>query len=272
MNTQKIYPSLAQSWGITGITILCMILFTPINMILIPVMGKEYAMLTYYILTMGVAFFIAHLIRKNETQLKHYPLNINRPELLPLIIFGALGLVFGIVNPIGNLIPMPDLFKEMFKELASLNGFGAFAMMVIAAPLFEELIFRGIILDGMLKRYSPAKAIFWSSFLFGFVHLNPWQFVTGLVIGAFIGWVYYRTRSLSISMIIHAAVNGTSFFLKFLMDEEAMLDQSFAESFGGITNAILVTGGAIVVAVVCILLLKRQFGDNELFENKQPEL
>jgi membrane protease YdiL (CAAX protease family) len=266
MNTTKPYPSLAQSWGITGIVIACMLLFTPINMVLLPILGKEYAMLVYYILTMGVAFLVTHLIRKNETQLKHYHLNIERPQLLPLIIIGVLGLVFGVVNPISSLIPMPEIFKEMLKELASLDGFGAFAMMVIAAPVFEELIFRGIILDGMLQRYSPAKAIFWSSFLFGFVHLNPWQFIAGLVIGAFIGWVYYRTRSLSISMLIHAAVNGTSFGLKYLMDEEAMFDQSFAESFGGITNAILVTTGALIVAGVCIMLLKRQFEDKELFK------
>ncbi|MCG8578383.1 MAG: CPBP family intramembrane metalloprotease [Bacteroidales bacterium] len=259
MNSTKPYPNLAQSWGITGIVILCMLLFTPVNIVLLPILGKEYAMMTYYVLMMAVAGFIAHLIRKNETGVKSYPFKIKQVQLLPLILLGALGLLFGIVNPVGSLIPMPDLFKEMFKEIASLKGFGAFAMMVIAAPVFEEFIFRGVILDGMLKRYSPAKAIFWSSFLFGFVHLNPWQFVTGLVIGGFIGWIYYRTHSLSISMLIHATVNSCAFFLKFFMDEEAMLDQSFAESFGGMTNALAVTAGALVIAAVCIIVLKQQF-------------
>ncbi|WP_430813007.1 lysostaphin resistance A-like protein [Carboxylicivirga sp. RSCT41] len=263
MNSTKPYPSLAQSWGITGIVILCMLLFTPVNTVLLPIIGKEYAMMTYYILMMAVAAFIAYLIRKNASGIKSYPFKIENGRLLPIIILGAIGLLFGIVNPISSLIPMPDLIKEMFKEIASLKGFGAFIMLVIAAPVFEEFIFRGIILDGMLKKYSPAKAIFWSSFLFGFVHLNPWQFVTGLVIGVFIGWVYFHTRSLSISMLIHAAVNSCAFFLKFFIDEEAMFDQSFAESFGGITNAIAVTGSALLIAAVCLTVLKREFGKTD---------
>ncbi|WP_289054063.1 CPBP family intramembrane glutamic endopeptidase [Carboxylicivirga marina] len=259
MNMTKSYPSLAQSWGLTGIVIGCMLVFTPLNMVLLPIIGKEYAMMVYYIVMMAAAFVMGHFIRKNETNLRGYNCKIESPQLLPFIILAAIGLLIGIVSPVGNLIPMPDMFKKLFKELAEMNGFGAFVTMVIAAPLFEEIIFRGIILDGMLKKYSARKAIFWSAFLFAFVHLNPWQFVTGMVIGGFIGWVYYHTRSLSISIIIHAAVNACGFSLRFIVDEEAMLDQSLVESYGGRTNMILITGSAILIAAVCLFYLHRHF-------------
>ncbi|TRX61581.1 CPBP family intramembrane glutamic endopeptidase [Carboxylicivirga sp. M1479] len=263
MNISKPYPNLAQSWGITGIVIACMLLFTPINVVLNPILGKEYSMMAYYILTMGVAFFLSHLIRKNETSNKTYQLQIASPQLLPLIILAAWGLLLGVVTPIGNLIPMPKMFQEMFKELAELKGFGAFVMMVVAAPLFEELIFRGIILDGMLKRYTPAKAIFWSAFLFGFVHLNPWQFVTGLVIGAFIGWIYYHTRSLTVSIIIHAAVNCVGFFMRFFIDDTDM-DATLVEAYESLSNAVLITSGAILTASLCIFILMRRFSNKQV--------
>lgn len=46
--------------------------------------------------------------------------------------------------------------------------------MVIAAPVLEELIFRGMMLEGLLKKYSPVTSIIISSILFGVAHLNPW--------------------------------------------------------------------------------------------------
>jgi len=267
MNTTKTYPSVAQSWGITGIVIACMILFTPVNAILNNVVGKEYSMLIYYVLTMGAAFIMSHFIRKNEIKITTYSYRIKKPQLIPLIIIAALGLLFGVVTPIGNLIPMPDIIKEMFRDLATMNGFGAFLMMVVAAPVFEELIFRGIILDGLLKRYTARKAILLSAFLFAFVHLNPWQFVTGMVIGAFIGWIYYHTRSLSISIIIHAAVNSIGFFMRFFIDEEAMLDQSLTEAYGGMTNTIVITSAALLVALISIYWLRTIFSKKTEIEN-----
>ncbi len=260
MNSSKTYPSIAQSWGITGIVIACMLLFTPLNSILNSIVGKEYSMLIYYLLTMGVAFIMIHFIRKNEIKLATYPFHINKPQAIPVIVIAAIALLFGIVTPLSNLIPMPDIVKDMFRELAALNGFGAFLMIVVAAPLFEELIFRGVILDGLLKRYTPRKAILMSAFLFAFVHLNPWQFITGMVIGTFIGWIYYRTHSLSISIIIHVAVNSVAFFLRFFFDEEAMLDQSLSEVYGGMTNAVLITFGAILVSLISIWWLNKNMG------------
>lgn len=259
MNSKKTYPSIAQSWGITGIVIACMLLFTPVNTMLNASVGAEYSMLIYYLLTMGVAFVMLHYIRKNEINRTTYSLGFNKLQLIPVILVTATALLFGVVTPLSNLVPMPDVIKDLFRDFVGMKGFATFLLLVVAAPIFEELIFRGIILDGLIKRYTPQKAIFISAFLFGFVHLNPWQFIAGMVIGAFIGWIYYHTRSLSISMIIHAAVNAMGYFLRFFMDEETMLDQSLAEAYGGMSNAVVITSATILVALIGIVWLKKHF-------------
>jgi membrane protease YdiL (CAAX protease family) len=58
------------------------------------------------------------------------------------------------------------------------------------------LIYRGIVLEGLLKKYSPIFAILFSAFLFAIAHLNPWQFVVGMVMGIFNGWIYFKVRNL----------------------------------------------------------------------------
>src|SRR5690606_30966839 len=97
---------------------------------------------------------------------------------------------------------------------------------VIAAPILEEVIMRGIILDGLLKRYSPVRSILFSSFLFGLLHLNPWQMVSAMVIGIFAGWVYYRTRSLALPILIHATNNLSAFSMGYIM-QDAPVDATF---------------------------------------------
>ena len=58
-----------------------------------------------------------------------------------------------------------------------------FYSMVIQAPLFKEVLFRGVILGGLLAHRTPARAIVWSAVLFAIIHINPWQFPARLPVG-----------------------------------------------------------------------------------------
>jgi membrane protease YdiL (CAAX protease family) len=154
---------------------------------------------------------------------------------------------------------MPESIKKAFMDFGSQTGIFAFFLMVIAAPILEELIFRGIILDGLLKQYAPVKSILISSLLFGLVHLNPWQFVTGFIIGIFSGWVYYKTRSLTYSVIIHATANLSGFLMRYLIDVDSAMDDSLLEMYGGSQNLTLAIVGSIVVVTICIYYLTGEF-------------
>lgn len=62
---------------------------------------------------------------------------------------------------------------------------------VLLAPVLEEIVFRGIMLDGFPKRYSPTKATLWSALFFGLIHLNPVQSVGAFMLGISLGWLHY---------------------------------------------------------------------------------
>ncbi len=253
------YPNVAQSFGITGILILGMLLLSPVNLVLNKLIGKEASMLFYYLLAIGIPFWIVYSIRERKTNCHSFNVTIENKRIIPLVIIGTVALLFGIISPIGNLIPMPDSIKQAFLDFGSQTGIFAFFLMVIAAPILEELIFRGIILDGLLNKYSPIKSIFISSLLFGLVHLNPWQFVTALIVGIFSGWVYYRTRSLSFSIIIHAAANLSGFLMRYFIDIDSLMDDTLLEMYGGVTNLILAIVGSVLIVAVCIYYLRKEF-------------
>jgi membrane protease YdiL (CAAX protease family) len=253
------YPNILQSFGITGIVILGMLLLIPVNLTLNNMIGKEASMLLYYLLAIGIPFGIVYSIRKGKTKINSFNVTLGNKRIIPVIAICSIALLFGIASPIGSLIPMPESIKKAFMAFGSQTGIFAFILMVIAAPILEELIFRGIILDGLLRIYSPIKSILVSSFLFGLVHLNPWQFVTGLIVGIFSGWVYYKTRSLLPSIIIHAAANLSGFGMRLILDIDSSMDKSLVESYGGLTYLILTILGSIVIVSTCIYYLNKVF-------------
>lgn len=256
----KTYPNVAQSFGIAGIVIAASLLLIPINFGLREMLGDDAATLSYYVLAMGIAFWIVNTIRARITGEDSFVVAVDNARMIPLIILTTLALLFGIISPLSTLIPMPEVLKEMFRNMASQTSVFAFIMLVVAAPVFEELIFRGIMLEGLLKQYTPLKSIVISSLLFGLVHLNPWQFITGFVIGIFSGWVYYRTRSLMPSIIIHAAANLTAFLVRLLIaGDDSVFDQTVFDMYGGLTNLFAVIVGSIIVIAVCVQLLSKGF-------------
>ncbi len=252
------YPSIGQSFAITGIIIIAMMIVSVVIPALNKVVGNETAALLFQILAMGIPFLIVFRIKKRKSSGKAFNLTVKNKRIIPFLIVGGIVLLLGVVGPISALIPVPEGMELAFAKAASQTGLSTFMLMVIAAPVLEELIFRGIILDGLLHRYSPRISILISSLLFAIVHLNPWQFVAGFIMGAFLGWVYYRSKSMLAAIIIHASANFSVYFLRFFIDS-SMIDKNYIESVGGLTNFTLILLSSILVVYICIYFLKREF-------------
>ncbi len=80
---------------------------------------------------------------------------------------------------------------------------------VILAPIGEELIYRGVVLRCSAK-VSQRFAIFFSAFIFGIMHGNPYQFVLGFLLGIPLAIITIRTGSLIPAIICHMANNAVA--------------------------------------------------------------
>ena len=230
---KKTYPTVTQGFGIVGILILGMIVFSPI-IFLGDQIGKSLSVLIYYLFSIGLPLGLVFNIRRKTTGIEHFNFKPFTPIIVPLVVITTIAIALGVSIPIVSLIPTPEFVKQAFLMMSDDRGVYTFITLVIAAPILEELIFRGIILDGFLKIYSPVRSIILSSILFGLVHLNPWQFLSALFIGIFMGWIYYRTNSLWLTIIIHASLNLFSFLTTVITNTTpADMDKSAVESYGG---------------------------------------
>ena len=88
---------------------------------------------------------------------------------------------------------------------------------VVAAPIVEEIVFRGLVQRGLLSVASPVVAVGAQAVLFGSAHVDPARGAgnIGLVmalsgVGAVLGGSSYLLRRLAPNMIAHAIINGVA--------------------------------------------------------------
>ncbi len=93
------------------------------------------------------------------------------------------------------------------------RGFWASITTIVVAPVLEELLCRGIILETLRRRWNNAVAIIVSALFFGLVHANPTTALAGVIVGIIFGVIYVRTSSLFSVIILHAINNAIAFAL-----------------------------------------------------------
>ncbi|MCT7973987.1 CPBP family intramembrane glutamic endopeptidase [Laspinema olomoucense] len=87
----------------------------------------------------------------------------------------------------------------------------------VAAPIFEEIMFRGFLLPS-LTRYIPVSgAIIASSLLFALAHLNLSEVLPLATLGMVLGFVYTRSRNLLSSILLHSLWNSGTLFSLFVL-------------------------------------------------------
>lgn len=120
---------------------------------------------------------------------------------------------------------MPQMPAWLIEALEGVTTDGPlwlnFLCVSICAPLCEEWLCRGMILRGLLnctrsdgsRGLRPVWAIVISAFLFGLIHANPWQAIPAFLLGCLFGYVYYRTGSLKLTMLMHFTNNTMALVL-----------------------------------------------------------
>jgi membrane protease YdiL (CAAX protease family) len=89
----------------------------------------------------------------------------------------------------------------------------AVAAVGLAAPLAEEIVFRGVLYRGLEWRLGPASAYVGSAILFSIAHLDLDHALHLFALGLVLAWAVERSRSIYPGMILHGAINLSSLLL-----------------------------------------------------------
>jgi membrane protease YdiL (CAAX protease family) len=203
------FPTITQAWYITLIFFAVTIAIAGILALLIEG-SKDLTLFLGYTLPFVIIVVMALLFQKHDFEAK-FPGLFRKfdIQIVPFLLLFVLG--FGYASDyVTSLIPMPDFMEQLFEQMLSFSIWG-FVLVCIAAPLLEEILCRGIFLRSFLENYSARKAILWSAIIFAVLHMNPWQAIPAFVIGYFMGWLFYRTKSLLPSIVVHFLNNFVAY-------------------------------------------------------------
>jgi len=186
-----------------------------------------FSVFSYSMTMLTPILFFHFLIVRNEGKKLSFDFS-PKPFRVYLLIFP---MMFGmmiiadyttqLIPTTGNFLgPIYKIYTDEFSKLLT-SPVSLVLMTVILAPILEEILFRGIIMKGMIhNQVKPATAIIISAFIFGAVHFNPWQFAGAFLLGLVLGLVYYKTKSLLMSIMLHAFNNLLSVLMMMYSDSE----------------------------------------------------
>ena len=219
--------------------------------------GMEYGTLVSYPL-MFIPPMIYASVKSRNNSFTRSGLKLDNSHFSPLggalcalfVVLATLALAF-CVEPILALMPeMPAVLEELLKGMTQDGSILInFLMVSIFAPFFEEWLCRGMVLRGLLGNgVKPVWAIVISALFFAFIHLNPWQAVPAFLLGCLFGYVYYKTGSLKLTMLMHFANN--TFSLVFSNIDSFKDVESFMDILPGMQYWIIFAACILVMVLV----------------------
>ncbi|MCF6357598.1 MAG: CPBP family intramembrane metalloprotease [Draconibacterium sp.] len=230
--------------------------------------GTDYLYNPFKKITLGVGstFFILYYgFRKSKAPfLQVFPMKFFNPLILiPIATFlwGAHNLLEIVGNLMDKFIPAPAWFWEMFSKIfdGDFGWWGAFLKVAVIAPIVEELIFRGLILQGFRRNYNGFIAVLMSALLFALFHLNPWQFPATFILGLLLGWLVLRTNSILLAILGHS-INNALVLLTITYWESIQLHPIYLMEKKDFyfTSVLVVLGSAVIIYLLSIVWWKKK--------------
>ncbi len=203
----------------------------------------QYLISVLAILVCGIIFFFwyRYEVRGEVKMAQTLPLKTGNIILLVCLGLGSQFAISGAMSILQNFFV--KLFEDYEKQINSLqegSQIVVLLLVLIIAPVTEELIFRGVILHRTSRYLTFLGANLLQAVLFGIYHFNIVQGIYAAILGFVLGLVCKKFGTVLASIFLHIAVNLSSYLMVFMPQ-----------------NIFVIIGMTIIGAVLMIVTLKR---------------
>lgn len=206
-----------QIFGVTGSQLLAALFGQPMT----GTLATIFLVLIVSLLTIGVVKILVYAVKQQAPQLRRYPWEW---EKLVYVFVGYFAIIFGLmfVNLTRILITGHITVAQNQQTLQNTFKQGLYGVVfvgflaIVVAPLVEELIFRGVVMNYFFKDKGWWWNIGLSATLFGYFHVysafNFFDFLQYALMGGILAYIYKKTGQIQYAMLTHAFNNAISFF------------------------------------------------------------
>ncbi len=204
------------------------------NVVLIPI---------YILLLMG-----DEKKRRNSLGIRYTTPGIKRLGVVFVLGMSAAVSVNVIVS-LSQIARFSPKYQQVSEVIYSGGLFMEIVSAVIAAPILEELFFRGMIYKRLRDMINVKAAVVISALFFGAFHGNLVQFVYAFIIGLMLAYVYEKFKTIWAPVIFHIGANLISVLITEFMPQS-------------MNNAAVILGAMLISMVLTFVLLKYVYGYN----------
>lgn len=120
---------------------------------------------------------------------------------------------------------LEDAYAEQVLVLSNLKSWSEYIMaifiMAFFPALFEEIFFRGAMQNLFEKWWkSPFMAILITSIIFSIIHFSIYLFLTRLILGFVLGFMYYKTKNIWVNVVAHFLNNAFAVTQLFILSRQ----------------------------------------------------
>lgn len=170
------------------------------------------------------------------------------------------------IRELFSFFPMIDLEEVRPSPLVYVLFF---INICILAPIYEEMLFRGILLRRFTLRWSPQKSIIISSIIFGIIHLNPINIVFAFALGCVLGYAYLKTKNIVIPMLLHSFNNFLAYIQFVYTNQTTEIDLPTTEAAQ--QELLINVAFFFILTAVIIFLLVKYYKNFRQLKNPAPK-
>ena len=191
-------------------------------------------------LPLGIFFYLREKKGQKKTKLSSFKVR-DYILVVGLAIFADFSITY-IISAFDLIRFFPD-----YQNIMAGIGSGSLLLQIVAvgivAPIAEEFLMRGVVLNRLLKYVGVIPAVLIQAALFGILHMNILQGTYAAVLGILLGYVYIKYKSLLMTIVFHITLNTLSVL--------------FPENLLEGVNPFIIIASALVLTTGTIYLINR---------------
>lgn len=171
-------------------------------------------------------------------------------------VVAVVGFVTFIEGVLGNMFSAIGIKQSSMNLQNNTIGWYFVNLLILGVlpAVCEELIFRGVIFQGLRKNFSKWSSIILTAALFAIVHENIMQFVYPFILGIVLTTIMEHTGNLFYPILLHMFNNFTTITLSFLINIGAI-----KLTFAGMAWWVYILGIVLALATCAIFYLAYKF-------------
>ena len=222
-------------------------------------MKKGLFYVTYSVISIIIFGLMYGFMQKNlREQFGEREYSDKKMSVLTIILvgFGIQAFGYGVLNLIYLVASETELFKAYAEMMEGLSGAGTTKLIIlysiILAPICEELIFRGAVMNGFRFGFKDSTANILAAMMFGIFHGNLIQGIYAFLFGMILGYVKLKRNRIGDSILMHLVINLTGLSIVPIL----------AALINAVANTVVAYATISVVGlVICVIWFVREWAE-----------